>query len=65
MVHLTLAQVKEKVLNWEHKMQIGSNDVVGRQVANYAGSGSNHNNHKRKSVRRVKSVRDIDQCFKL
>ncbi len=44
-------------------MKIGSDDVVGRQVANFAGSGSDNNNHKRKSKRRVKSVRDVDQAF--
>ena len=62
MVNLTLAQVKEKFLSWENKMEIESDDIAGKQVAHFAGSESRHN-QKRKFVKKVKSVRDVDQAF--
>ncbi len=62
MVNLTLAQVKEKFLCWENKMEIESSDIACRQVVLFTGSGS-HNNQKHKNVKKVKSARDVDQAF--
>ncbi len=43
MVNLTLAQVNEKFLSWENKMEIESDDIAIKQVAHFAGSGPRHN----------------------
>ena len=43
-------------------MEIESDEIGGKQVAHFAGSGPRHNS-KRKFVKRGKSVRDVDQAF--
>jgi len=38
MINVSLAQVKEKFLMWETKMEIESDDIGARQVAHFVGS---------------------------
>ncbi len=45
---------------WETKMKIESDDIGARQVAHFAGAEPRQ---KRKFVKKVKSVRDVDQAL--
>ncbi len=43
-------------------MEIESDDIAGKHVAHFAGSGPRHN-QKQKFVKKGKSARDVDQAF--
>ncbi len=43
-------------------MEFESDDIAGKRVAHFAGSGSHHN-QKHKSFKKGQSVRDVDQAF--
>ena len=57
MVNVTLAQVKEKFLIWETKMEFDSDHTPSNQVAHFAAIGT------REKRKKGKSVRDVDHAF--
>ncbi len=57
MVNITLAQVKEKFLIWETKMEFDSDYTPSNQVANFAAIGS------REKRKKGRYVRDVDHTF--
>ena len=61
--NLTLLQLREKLLNWETRFEVGGRAKetgTRRQVVNFAGTG--YGNQKKSFVRKLKSDRHADQA---